>query len=340
MTRNDRYVHHHHGHLAPPPVEYRHQESSKKISSTFLIILVSLLFLAVFGGALVGGVVSGDPSNRFFITIIAASGVAIAIAAIVSLRYCCLQRAAKRQRENNVIKPNNNHNLHHNNRDVRQTFTQSADEDEEVGYYDSQGHFFQGQGPVQETIHEVKARTMLPGDISAMSPGSYGFDSFTQASSPAFGRGTYKGHGYRVRQHGRSQDDYREGSFDFASIVSSKPGLPAREDPPEDGIGPNLYTTGSMGRDPSAAKVTADGNILADEDSDVDLNSPDAKSQSSRSVMSRYDVPDEDEEDVKTSNKRREAAEDGPQESSKSSSQRRHKVSPYHIWIIHPPYLF
>lgn len=334
MARNDRHAVRHHGHSAPPPVEYRHHDSQKRMSSTFLIILVSLLFLAVFGGALVGGVVSGDPSNKFFITIIVASGVAIGIAAIVSLRYCCLQRAAKRQHEtNNAMKTNNN-------RDVRQTFTQSADEDEEVGYFDSQGHFFQGQGPVQEAIQEVKARKMLPGDISAMSPGSYALESCTQASSPAFARGTYKGTGYRIRQpNPRPQADYREGSsFDFASIVSTKESYPPREDPPEDGIGSNLYSGTGMARDPSAAKVTADGNILTDEDSDVGLNSPDAKSQSSRSVMSRYDVPEETEmgqEEVGTSNKTRETRDDRQREPSKSPRQRRQKVSTTHVQFVH-----
>ncbi len=313
MNRNDRYA----VRLgdAPPPVEYRSRDSEKRFTSTFLIILVSLLFVAVFGGALVGGVVSGDPSNRFFITIIAASGGAIGVAIIVSLRYVCLQRSAHKHREYAMKDPETRH--------VQQTFTRSVDEDEEVGYFDDRGRFYQGQGPVEENIREVKARAMTPGDVSAMSLASYDMESYTQATSH-FTRG-YNGNGYRLRINERPKEEYHDGPFDFSSVTSSKQNFPVREDPPEDGAGCNLYCGMPMSKDPSAAIATADGNILNEEDSDVDLNSPDAKSLSSRSAMSRYDVPDEElvvqDQEMDAFDVRSDIADDDRKEASKSQGK-------------------
>jgi hypothetical protein len=301
---------------APPVEEYHHRDDKdSKFSATFLIILVSLLFVAVFGGALVGGVVSGDPSNGFFITIIVASAVAIGVATIVALRYWCKQRAA-RERSNVVTKPTRNHD---GVGDIQGTITRTADEDEEAGYYDNRGRFYPKQGPVEEDIQEVEAPNMAPGDVSAMSPGTYDYESHAQTRSQ-FTRSEYNGNGYRLNINQRENEEYRPSSFDFESITSKR-STPVREDPPEDPVGANMYSGMPMSKDPSAAIATADGNMLDDEASDYDLNSPAAMSQTSRSVTSRYDVEGDDESAMVEASKKKK------RERSKSPSKdRKHKV--------------
>lgn len=287
MTRSDQRVIRRGG---APVEEHRSQNKENKFSASFLIILVSLLFVAVFGGALVGGVVSGDPSNGFFITILAASGVAIGVAAIVGLRYWCKQREASKQQEG-VTKIISSRDARG---DIRGTITRTADEDEEIGYSDGRDRYYHSQGPVEERIQEVEAPRMTPGDVSAMSPGTFDYESYAQTRSQ-FTRSEYNGNGYRLNINQREHEEYRPSPFDFES-VTSKRSLPTREDPPED-IGCNLYCGAPVSKDPSAAIATADGNLLPEEPSDVDLNSPAAMSQNSRSVRSRYDVEEYEETD-------------------------------------------
>jgi len=298
MARNDRHSLSQRD--ASAVTDHRYNDREKRFSSTFLIVLVSLLFVAVFGGALVGGVVSGDPSNGFFITIIAASGVAIGVAAVVSLRYCYHQRGDRAQSDYG-LKENTT-------QEIRGTLTRSVEEDEELGYYDNRGRYYPTQGRVEEKIQEVAAPSMAPGDISAMSPTTYDLDTYTQTASH-FSRREYNGHGHRLRINQRPDVEERRGPFDFDEVNDTlyRQEIPFREDPPEDNAGCNLYCGMPMSRDPTAAIATADGNLLVDEASDVDVVSPAARSQSSgRSERSRYDVPEHEDNVAESRNREKE----------------------------------
>ena len=270
--------------------EYRVHDKETKFSAAFLIILVSLLFVSVLGGALVGGVVSGNPSNEFFIAILCASGVAIGAAVIVGLRYWCKQRVARKER-GKAVKHRGKRDIRG---DIRGTITRTADEDEEAGYYDNRGRFYPTHGDVKEKIEEVEAQSMAPGDISAMSPGTYDHYSYAQSKSQGT-RSEYNGNGYRLRVNLREQEEFRPTSFDFES-VTSKQSLPIREDPPED-FGCNAYAGIPVSKDPAAAIVRADGTMIFDEapEDDLDPYSPVAMSQASRSTRSRYYVEDDEE---------------------------------------------
>jgi hypothetical protein len=325
MTRSDQHVVRRRD---APVEEYRHRNKENKFSVSFLIILVSLLFVAVFGGALIGGVVSGEPSNGFFITIIAASGAAIGVAAIVALRYWCQQRAARNE-STSVPKDSRRRDIRD---DIRGTNTRTEDEDEEVGYSDTRGRYYPNHGPVKEEIQEVEAPYMAPGDVSAMSPGTYDYESYAQTRSH-FTRSEYDGNGYRLRINQRENEEYRPSPFDFESVTSKK-SQPTREDPPEDPVGGTLYSGNSgmpMSKDPSAAIATADGSMLSEDASDVDLNSPDAMSQASRSVLSRYDVEDDEEaaNDIKEGSKKKKRG-----RSKSPSKDRKYKVRTHGIVFI------
>lgn len=268
---------------------YHHQETEQKGNSTFWVVIVSLLFVAVFAGALVGGVLSGDPSSGFFITIIAASGVAIGVAATVSLRYYC-QPSYDDAHPHGI-------NKEYGGEDIRGTFPSEDDyvEDEEVAYYSRQApgrHI--AHTPVDARIKEVKAPRMAPGDVSAMSPHSYDVESYAQSE---FTRSEYQGNGYRLRIKPSQEQVERRGPFDFSSVASSRQ-EPVREDPPEEATGGCVPMCGMIGppKDPSAAFATADGHLV-DENSDVELNSPSGMSATSRSIMSRYDVEPEIEDE-------------------------------------------
>lgn len=292
-------------------IDERHYvENEKKFSNTFLIILISLLFVAIFGGALVGGVVSGDPSNGFFITIIAASGVAIVVVILASIRYCInLRTAAANEPENRMKESPQSANL-------QPTFTRTADEDEEAGYdYDGREHY------IQEEVQTINAQSMAPGDVSAMSPGTYDYDmesSFGQTASQ-FTRSEYQG-------RGRSSDAYERqrysGPFDFETVASSqyeRHERVYREDPPEEfGGGQSYgYSLSSVSRDPEAAVATADGKFIKEEDFEA---SPPVQQHTSKYAV------EGDEDDEKTKEERR-ALEEERQRKEIEEWERRTKAS-------------
>lgn len=270
MPRSERYQVERGEERAPEPTR---TTSETKMNASFLIILASLLFVAVFGGALIGGVVSGDPSDGFFITILAASGVAIGIAALVALRIWLKKRAANRAPvTEEVAKEATTSTV-----DIRGTLTRTLDEDEELGHYDSRGRFHHPrQGPVEEEIEEVEAQSMAPGDVSAMSPGTYDYDTYYTKQSQ-YTRSEYGGNGYGIHNSHQESDDHYHGPFDFDSVRSEQPSLPRREDPPEEGEGCNLVCGMPVSKDPKAAIMAADGRFVPEE----------------ASVMSRYDVEED-----------------------------------------------
>lgn len=153
--------------------------------------------------------------------------------------------------------------------------------------------------PVESRIQEIDAPHTFPGDVSAMSPSSYDLESYGQTTE--FTRSEYQGNGYRLnikpqpRAREQQQQQYARREFDFASVATSARNdgriSTIREDPPEDmnvvkagnyGNG-NISTRVNLNRDPSAARVTPDGQFK-EEESDVGLNTP---------AASNYDVRDD-----------------------------------------------
>jgi hypothetical protein len=268
-------------------VDVRSEEDDQSRSTTLFIVILSLLFVAVFGGALVGGVVSGDPTNGFFITIIAASAVAISVALLVSLRYYCKNRSSNTEEDGRF------------NKDLRATFSNSDEENlhGEMKYYEGrrgQYHHHHGRTPVQARIKEIQA-TSVVGEMSALSPHSYDVESLSTRRD-------------LIREKNQIP---RKGLFDFASVASAKqsPSVQqVREDPPE-GAGPATYHAAWIVRghsqDPAAPKVTADGEIVSDEEEEagIDSEADESHSISSRqSGRSRYDVDEEETEDEDENN--------------------------------------
>lgn len=293
------------------------EDSTSSKFTTVLIVVASLLFVAIFAGALVGGIVSGDPTNGFFVTIIVSSAVAISVAVVVSIRYCVKIRAASRQ--------SSSENDRYLSKDGRATFSNSDEDNHEDYYYDEhrrrsksgvhQGHHRRlrtphggrhhgSHTPVGARIREIQAASVA-GEVSALSPQTYDVESLS----------TRKSRGNRQQKRGAAainSSDRGGGAggggalFNFSNVACE---APAREDPPE-GAGPATYHAAWLVRghsqDPSAPKVTADGQFIQDDDEedgnedeeDVDLNSFGNSIPSPQSVRSRYDVSDKDDSDV------------------------------------------
>ena len=165
-------------------------------TASLLVVVLSLFFVAIFGYALIGGVISGDPTKGFSVTLIVASALAVAVAIGVLARYLYVK-----------------HNLNNNN-DLKNkgTFSTNDEENQE----DPQDY------EENEFPHEIKAiqAKSVVGEMSALSPCSYGGDSLTT---------------FRHQIIRQQQLNERRG-FDFSTITPAEDGenKRRREDPPED----------------------------------------------------------------------------------------------------------
>jgi len=261
----------------------------KRFDTTFFVIVVSLLFVAVLAGALVGGVLSGDPSSGFFLAVIVASGLAVSLAILASAHYCCKQRSVQRRKQQDVRKGVQDENLH-------PTFTRTIDEDEEAVYYDGSGNYFVGKERVEDEVQTINAKSMAPGDVSAMSPGTYEYDVQSYAETGTqFTRPEYQGLAYH-RSALSSDDDSYNGPFDFSSGPSStRQTVVRREDPPEElGGSRSVNKNSSVSRDPEAAVATADGKVIPANGPSIPCPSP------ALSQALRFDLDGDEKENVVT----------------------------------------
>ncbi len=162
---------------------------------SLLVVILSLFFVAIFGYALIGGVISGDPTKGFSTTLIVASAVAAAVAILVFARYLYVKQGLS------------------NNNDLKNkgTFSTNDEENQEEPLEIEDPEF-----PIE--IKAIPAKSVV-GEMSALSPGSYGDNSLT----------TF--HQQIIRQQ---QLNERRG-FDFSRITHNEEGenTRRREDPPE-----------------------------------------------------------------------------------------------------------
>ena len=240
------------------------ETSADESSSTtsLLIVVLSLIFVAVLGCALIGGVISGDPTNGFFITIIVASALAISIAIGIALRMY-----SNRARDENYHQ--------YLSKENKGTFSTSDEENPHEEEYINrpplnQTHEYHYAN--QSEIKEIQAKSVL-GEMSALSPHSYGGDSIST---------------FRHHIIGNHNNNGRQG-FDFSRITPGGQGENSkkREDPPE-GVGEATmqaaWDTRGCSQDPSAPKCSIGGEIIGNE---CDKSAVSAKSGRSERLKSR-----------------------------------------------------
>lgn len=190
-------------------------------TASLLIVVLSLVFVAIFGYALIGGVISGDPTNGLFITIIVASALAIVVSGGVLVRHII----AKRSRDNN--------NDQYLSKDNRGTFSGSDLENQQE----------EENAAEDETLMEIHPKSVF-GEMSALSPASYGEDSLT----------TYHHHIIR---------NQRKNGFDFSRITEGQEPerVRPRQDPPE-GVGAvnfqAAWVTRGNSQDPDGPKMSTE----------------------------------------------------------------------------------
>jgi hypothetical protein len=238
-------------------------------TTSLLIVILSLVFVAVFGCALIGGVISGDPTNGFFITIIVASALAISVAIGISIRMY----------SNRARDENNDQYLSKEN--VRGTFSSSDEENQYEEEYvnrpprnQTHEYHFPNRTPLESEIKEIRAKSVL-GEMSALSPHSYGGDSLST---------------FRHHIIGNHNNIGRQG-FDFSRITPGEQGenVKTRQDPPE-GVGlatiQAAWNIRRGSKDPSAPKFSTNGEIIGDE---CDKSAVSAKSGRSENVIGNDD---------------------------------------------------
>lgn len=250
------------------PSEREAGDDENSSTSSLLIVILSLVFVVVFGCALVGGVLSGDPTNGFFITIVVASALAVAVAAGVSIRYIYINRFRDDDSDNQGL----------SKEDVRGTFSNSEEDDEyDEEYANRYAHnqtredHFPNRNPIATQIKEIQAKSVV-GEMSALSPQSYDGDSLS------------------ALRHHIIQDQYKLGrqGFDFTSITSNQNNENnRREDPPEGlRVQPNWIARGAS-KDPSARKFSTDGEIILDDEDEVNNEADDVDEEMNKSIVSR-----------------------------------------------------
>ncbi len=229
--------------------------------ASLLIVVLSLVFVVIFGYALIGGVISGDPTNGFFITVIVASAFAIVVSAGVFVRHMYTKRAEDVNNDKYLSKDN------------RGTFSGSDEENQQDGNEDDV------EDPAEdETLMEIQAKSVF-GEMSALSPNSYGEDSLS----------TF--HHHIIRNH---QKNNRQG-FDFSRITPADNTQRARprQDPPEGVSASNFqaaWVTRGNSQDPSGPKLSTEGEVF-------DYNDED--NNDATSVGASRKDPDEIEESIK-----------------------------------------
>ena len=123
-------------------------------TASLLVVVLSLFFVAIFGYALIGGVVSGDPTKGFSVTLIVASALAVVVAIGVLARYLYVK-----------------HNPNNNNLKIKGTFSTNDEENQE----DPQDY---EENEFPREIKAIQPKSVV-GEMSALSPCSYGGDSLT-----------------------------------------------------------------------------------------------------------------------------------------------------------------
>lgn len=217
-------------------------------TSSLLVVILSLVFVAVFGCALIGGVISGDPTNGFFITIIVASALAISFAVGVSIRYIVSKRVQNDEADQYLTKD-----------DIRGTLPSN---DEENQYKEEESAYL-----------EIPAKSVV-GEMSALSPQSYGEDSIS----------TF--HHHIIKKH------YKNGrqGLDFSRITPGE-NEAKRQDPPEVGLAivEDTWETKGGSQDPSAPKFATDGKIISDDGDRYESIVDDTDAVSAKSGRSEND---------------------------------------------------
>jgi len=229
-------------------------------TTSLLIVILSLIFVAVFGCALIGGVISGDPTNGFFITIIVASALAISVAIGIALRMYS-------NRDENI-----DQYLSKKNKGTFSTSDEENPHEEEYVNQPLRNQTHEYHYANQSEIKEIQAKSVL-GEMSALSPHSYGGDSIST---------------FRHHIIGNHNNNGQQG-FDFSRITPGEQGENGkkREDPPE-GVGEATmqaaWSTRGSSQDPSAPKFSINEELIGDE---CDKSAVSAKSGRSERRKSR-----------------------------------------------------
>ncbi len=219
-------------------------------TASLFIVVLSLLFVAIFGYALIGGVISGDPTNGFFITIIVASTLAIVVSGGVLVRYII----AKRTRDNDSDQ--------YLSKDNRGTFSGSDLENQQVEENVA-------QDAEDETLMEIHPKSVF-GEMSALSPSSYGEDSLT----------TYHHHIIR---------NQRKNGFDFSRITEGQEAerVRPRQDPPE-GVGAAnfqaAWVTRGNSQDPDGPKMSTEDAPDSNDDTSIAVETASRHGDEEKSV--------------------------------------------------------
>jgi hypothetical protein len=231
------------------PVDIRSTATmqSRRSTGTLLIVIASLFFVAVFGGSLIGGIVTGDPNNVYFTIIVVFAMLAICIVGTLAVKTMNYEPSDRTLQDKTT--------------DLRNTFTSRSDEERNEDMLHGRDRYLPERTPV---MREIRAGSVA-GDMSALSPHSYeGELSSKYRRDDPSDCNTEK----HTQNKEKSANRSRRGPFDFSSIASSrsKRKMRRKEDPPEAIPPQNSRLYQSQSRDPAAAKVSHEGDLIQEDE--------------------------------------------------------------------------